>query len=72
MEKAEVKNGKRIRVVGEPLREWEPGRWWRVEGPDRELWCETSDEEEARESMRPGDTLYRLFEWRNKEFREMV
>ena len=90
-----------IIVVGEPLREWEPGRWWRVEGPDpdcakchgdpeythtprayseeigtypcgcRSLLCETSDEDEARASMRPGDTLYRIYEYRDKQCREV-
>lgn len=49
-----------------------PGRWWKVVGPDGELWCQTSSESEARESMRPGDTLYRsgiemLEEWRYVE-----
>ena len=50
---------------------WRPGRWWRVNGPDGELWCETSDEQGARDAMRPGDTLLRLWyrlvdedEWR--------
>lgn len=40
---------------------WQPGRWWRVTAPDGSIWCETNDEDEARESMRPGDRLYRLF-----------
>lgn len=38
-----------------------PGRWWRVMGPDRSLWCETSVEQEARDRMRPGDTLEREY-----------
>lgn len=51
--------------------EMQPGRWWRVLGTDDELWCETSDEDEARESMRSGDRLQRnyvaeLSEWRNE------
>jgi hypothetical protein len=25
------------------------------------LWCETSDEDEARENVRPSDTLYRQY-----------
>lgn len=29
-------------------REMKPGRWWRVLLADGSLWCETSDEEEAR------------------------
>ena len=45
--------------------EWEPWRWWRVTAPDGTLWCETSDEQEARSSVRPGDTLERL--WRRVE-----
>jgi hypothetical protein len=48
---------------------WQPGRWWRVLAPDGSLWCETSDEDEARSAMRPGDVLQRfwqrtLTEWR--------
>lgn len=53
---------------------WEPDRWWRVTAPDGELWCETTDEQEARANVRPGDTLARLFimtvsrtEWRREE-----
>jgi len=44
--------------------EWTPGpgRWWQVVAPDGTVWCETSDEREARSSMRPGDTLWQ--EWR--------
>jgi hypothetical protein len=38
-----------------------PARWWRVIAPDGSLWCETSDEEEARKAVRPGDKLQRLF-----------
>jgi hypothetical protein len=36
---------------------WKRDGWWRVEAPDGSIWCETSDEEEAREFMREGDTL---------------
>ncbi|MFI8590130.1 hypothetical protein [Dietzia maris] len=39
-----------------------PTRWWRVIGADNQLWAETSNEVEARSRMRPGDTLYRLWE----------
>ena len=39
-----------------------PGRWWRVIEPDGSLWCETSSEKEARDSMRPGDRLERWWE----------
>lgn len=38
---------------------WEPGRWWSVIGPDGKLWCGTSDEDEARRAVRPGDCLRR-------------
>ena len=50
---------------------WRPGRWWRVIGNDGELWCETSVEREARDSMRPGDTLQRLFEATAEEWRDI-
>jgi hypothetical protein len=50
--------------------EMKPGRWWRVVDSNGELWCETSNEKQARDSMRPGDTLQRMYhcertEWRN-------
>lgn len=41
---------------------WAPGRWWQVFDDNGKLWCETSDEKEARESMRKGYTLYRLYQ----------
>ena len=49
--------------------EWEPGRWWRVIGPDGSMWCETSSEEEARDALRLGFRLENLwsrteYEWR--------
>lgn len=50
--------------------EWFRGRWWRVIGPDGELWCETSDEDEARESMRPGDKIQRIWEREDREWRD--
>lgn len=43
------------------MSEYEPDRWWRVIAPDGSLWCETSVESEARERMRPEDTLERLY-----------
>lgn len=43
--------------------EMEPGRWWRVIAPDGSLWCETSDEQEARERKRKGDKLQRLWQF---------
>lgn len=39
------------------LGEWKTDGWWRVLGPDGALWCETSVESEARDSMRSGDSL---------------
>lgn len=42
--------------------EWTPTNWWRVTAPDGSIWCETSVESEAREAMRPEDSLSRLFE----------
>lgn len=36
---------------------WIRDSWWRVEAPDGSIWCETSNETEAREAMREGDTL---------------
>jgi len=41
--------------------EWQPGRWWRVVAPEGDIWCETSDEDEAREALRRGDRLERLY-----------
>lgn len=40
---------------------WEESRWWHVIAPDGSVWCETSDESEARQRMRPGDRLQRLY-----------
>lgn len=54
--------------------EFTPGRWWSVRlDSDNSLWCETSDEQEARASILTAPspcTLYRLYvtepheEWR--------
>lgn len=55
------------------MSQWIRDRWWRVLKDDGTLWCETSDEEEARRSMRPGATklqkLWRReqFEWRDEK-----
>lgn len=46
-----------------------PGRWWQVIAPDGSLWCETSVEAEARDRIRPGDTLLRLYERTEKLWR---
>lgn len=49
---------------------WEPGRWYRIRRPDRTLWMETSDRNEAEaEVKRTGWPLERLYintrtEWR--------
>lgn len=40
---------------------WQASRWWRVIASDYSLWCETSDEQEARSRMREDDTLERLY-----------
>jgi hypothetical protein len=50
--------------------EWFQTRWWRVVGPDGELWMESSDPEECREAMRPGDTLQHLYAREDKEWRD--
>lgn len=63
----------RAKAALDALPKFEPGRWWRVIAPDGSLWSESSDEEENRECMRPGDTLQRIFdsviarEWRDME-----
>ncbi|UHJ58627.1 hypothetical protein LT337_32790 (plasmid) [Mycolicibacterium fortuitum] len=54
----------------EPGDGWEPGRWWRVVTPDGQLWCETSDEDDARARVRPGDTLERLWRCVEEEWRQ--
>lgn len=45
--------------------EWVQTRWYRVIDLQGSLSLETSDIEEAREAMRPGDTLQYL--WRREE-----
>lgn len=54
------------------MSKWEPGRWWRVIGPDGQWWCETSDETEARAAVRPGDTLFRQYVRTESEWREVA
>ena len=51
------------------MAEFEPTRWWRVTAPDGSLWCETSDEAEARDAIRPGDMLSRLWQRIESEWR---
>lgn len=41
--------------------DWQASRWWRVIAPDGLLWCETSDEQEARNLIREGDILEQLY-----------
>jgi hypothetical protein len=52
--------------------EWQRGRWWKVLAPDGSLWCGTSDEDEARDSMRPGDRLFKLWYREESEWREEI
>jgi hypothetical protein len=52
---------------------WERTRWWRVVEPNGELWCETSDEREAREALTTapdGGVLGRLWRRAEQEWRE--
>lgn len=48
---------------------YEPTKWWKVVDSDGNLWCETSSEKEAKDNMRPGDFLYRLYEKVEREWR---
>lgn len=49
---------------------WIPTRWWRAIGPDGEIWCESSNEQEVRDSARGDDRVENLwstepeYEWR--------
>lgn len=57
---------------------WEPGRWWRVvyrsaEDGKLRLWCETSNEQEARDALKTcpdGGLLQRSYERHETEWRE--
>lgn len=55
------------RVAEAGARAWEHGRWWRVLDADGGLWCETSDEDQAREALTEvaGGWLER--QWRTVE-----
>lgn len=51
--------------------ELKPTIWWRVIGPNGEVLCETSDENEARKKLRSIDRLrrlyrYTIYEWRTE------
>lgn len=37
---------------------WEPDGWWRVTASDGSIWAESSDEQECRGLVRPGDKLW--------------
>jgi hypothetical protein len=52
--------------------EFEPTGWWQVLDPEGKLWCETSNEKEARDAIRPGDSLHRLYEKVQQEWREVT
>lgn len=41
------------------IENYSPTGWWRVVGPDGELWAESSDEVEIRQRIRPGDIIQR-------------
>lgn len=56
----------RLELAGE----WFPTRWWRVVLADGTVWCETSDEDEAREEVPKGATVQHLFEKHNREWRD--
>jgi len=47
-----------------------PTGWWRVIAADRSLWLETSDEQEARDAVRPGDKLQQQYSWTAEEWRD--
>jgi len=49
------------RLEDAEARELVPGRWWAVMAPDGSTRASTSDEDEARANLRPGDTLLRQF-----------
>jgi hypothetical protein len=65
-----ISQSKLVRRLVQAGEEMEPGRWWRVLGPDDALWCETSEESEAREAMRPGDRLQRIYQVTYREWRD--
>jgi len=54
---------------------WTPSRWWRVLMEDGTLFCETSNEQEAREAKavlgRDGSKLQRLYTREQKEWKEV-
>jgi len=49
---------------------WTPTRWWRVVQRDGSVWCETSDEGEARLAMHAGDKLQHLWTRSESEWRD--
>ena len=56
----------RARIAGD----WYRTRWYRVVDEAGKLWGETSDLDEARECMRPGDTLQLLWAREDTEWRD--
>lgn len=59
-------------AVAGALHDWAPTRWWRVVSPLGEVWCEASDEFEARSRARPGDRVFRMCERTVREWREVI
>lgn len=51
--------------------QWEATKWWRVIDAEGKLWCETSVESEARNRMRPGDTLQRMYVKRDLKWEDV-
>jgi hypothetical protein len=53
--------------------QWVRGRWWRAVDSTGAVWRESSDEQEVRQSARPGDRIERMWvtaeqrEWREAE-----
>ena len=52
-------------------REWKEGRWWRILDEQGNLWCETSDANEARQFLRPGDKLQKLWYREERQWRDV-
>lgn len=67
-----IVEGERLRArIAELEGRMKPSRWWRVLTPEGKVWCETSGEKGAREEMRAGYKLQRLYgtevaEWRDE------
>lgn len=61
-----------IEKILEDTLDWKPGRWWTVLDKNKNLWCETSSEEEARREHenKKGSTLHR--EYMTDQFSKLV